>query len=90
MKKILTAAIAHGGAVVSTLMLLLANAGRVEGRERGLAVVVVGFPATPLVTSRARICISAGHTREDLNIALGKLDEIADLLKLKYRLSPYG
>lgn len=31
-----------------------------------LAVVTVAFPATPLLLARARICISASHTREDL------------------------
>lgn len=35
-----------------------------------MAVVVVGFPATPLLLARARICISASHTREDLVRAL--------------------
>lgn len=34
-----------------------------ECLKRGLAVVTVGFPATPLVESRARFCISAGHTK---------------------------
>ncbi len=38
--------------------------------ERGIAAVVVGFPATPLLTSRARVCISASHTRKDLDRAL--------------------
>ena len=38
--------------------------------ERGVALVVVGFPATPLQTARARICISAAHTRKDLDNAL--------------------
>jgi serine palmitoyltransferase len=32
-----------------------------ECYRRGLAVVVVGFPATSLLMSRTRICISAGH-----------------------------
>lgn len=35
-----------------------------------VAVVVVGFPATPLLLARARICISASHSREDLVKAL--------------------
>lgn len=35
-----------------------------------VAVVVVGFPATPLLLARARICISASHSREDLVRAL--------------------
>jgi hypothetical protein len=30
----------------------------------------VAFPATPLLLARARICISASHTREDLLKAL--------------------
>lgn len=34
--------------------------------DRGFAVVVVGFPATPLVESRVRFCISAAHTEEQL------------------------
>ena len=38
--------------------------------ERGVALVVVGFPATPLQTARARICISAAHSRKDLDTAL--------------------
>ena len=37
---------------------------------RGLAVVVVGFPATPLLALRARFCISAAHDPKDLQHAL--------------------
>lgn len=33
-----------------------------ECYARGLAVVVVGFPATPIVLSRTRICVSAGQS----------------------------
>lgn len=32
--------------------------------KRGLGTVVVGFPATPIIESRARFCLSAAHTRE--------------------------
>lgn len=32
-----------------------------ECYDRGLAVVVVCFPATPLITGRTRICVSAGE-----------------------------
>jgi len=35
-----------------------------------VAVVTVAFPATPLLLARARICISASHSREDLIEAL--------------------
>ena len=30
-------------------------------------MVVVGFPATPIIESRARFCLSAAHTREQLD-----------------------
>lgn len=55
-----------------------------ECLARGLAVVVVGFPATPLLLSRARICLSAAHTREDLVWALEVIDEVAELIQIKY------
>jgi serine palmitoyltransferase len=61
-----------------------------ECLKRGLAVVVVGFPAVPILMSRARFCISAGHSREELDRALKELDEIADLLKLRYARSTFG
>ncbi len=61
-----------------------------ECLKRGLAVVVVGFPAVPILMSRARFCISAGHTREELDKALKELDEVADLLKLRYARSTFG
>ena len=51
---------------------------------------MVGFPATPVVMSRARFCVSAGHTKADLDYALEKIDEVCRLLKLRYRLSPFG
>ncbi len=55
--------------------LMLFNPGKIAATsrlcwERGVALVVVGFPATPLLTARARICISASHTRKDLDYAL--------------------
>lgn len=55
----------------------------IECLARGMAVVVVGYPATPIITSRARFCISASHTRKDLDYVLSKMDEIGDLLDLK-------
>jgi len=33
----------------------------------GLATVVVGFPATPIIESRARFCLSAAHTKQMLD-----------------------
>lgn len=61
-----------------------------ECLKRGLAVVVVGFPAVPILMSRARFCISAAHTREELDRALAEIEEIASLLKLKYNKSTFG
>ena len=53
-----------------------------------VAVVVVGFPATPLLLARARICISASHSREDLIKALQVNKKLASLaLSLLYYLS---
>uniref|UniRef100_A0A8C6PYW7 Serine palmitoyltransferase long chain base subunit 2 n=1 Tax=Nothobranchius furzeri TaxID=105023 RepID=A0A8C6PYW7_NOTFU len=40
------------------------------GREmlkRNIGVVVVGFPATPIIESRARFCISAAHSKDMLD-----------------------
>ncbi|XP_032088129.1 serine palmitoyltransferase 2 isoform X1 [Thamnophis elegans] len=57
------------------------------GREmlkRNIGVIVVGFPATPIIESRARICLSASHSREILDTTLKKIDEVGDLLQLKY------
>ena len=61
-----------------------------ECLKRGLAVVVVGFPAVPILMSRARFCISAGHTRADLDGALAELEEIAVLLRLRYSRATFG
>lgn len=61
-----------------------------ECLKRGLAVVVVGFPAVPILMSRARFCISAAHTRVELDRALVEIEEIATLLKLKYNKSTFG
>ncbi|GLC39896.1 hypothetical protein PLESTM_000963700 [Pleodorina starrii] len=53
--------------------------------KRRLAMVIVGFPATPVLLTRTRICISAAHSREDLDWALDQLSEVADLCLLRYR-----
>jgi serine palmitoyltransferase len=56
-----------------------------EMLRRGVATVVVGFPATPLLTARMRVCISASHTRQDLDFALEMFDDLADRCQLRYR-----
>ncbi|KAI8852754.1 pyridoxal phosphate-dependent transferase [Chytridium lagenaria] len=54
-----------------------------EMLKRGIAVVVVGYPATPIITSRVRFCISAAHTMDDLKWALQQISEVGDRLMLK-------
>ncbi|MCE0481746.1 serine palmitoyltransferase component [Datura stramonium] len=55
-----------------------------ECLEQNVAVVVVAFPATPLLLARARICISAAHSREDLIKALEVISRVGDLVGIKY------
>ena len=61
-----------------------------ECLKRGVAVVVVGFPATSVLYSRARFCISAGHTKKDLDHAIQVIDEVTSLLCMKYKNSFIG
>jgi serine palmitoyltransferase len=53
--------------------------------ERGLAVVVVGYPATPVTLGRVRFCLSAAHTKEDLDHVLAIVGEVGDLIGLKIK-----
>lgn len=39
--------------------------------------------ATPLITSRVRFCLSASHTKHDIDLVLRACDEIGDVLGLK-------
>jgi serine palmitoyltransferase len=62
-------------------------------RSTPIVVVVVAYPATPLVTSRVRFCVSASHTKEDIDCVLKACDEIGDVLDLKHgirRLDRWG
>ncbi|CZR64620.1 related to serine palmitoyltransferase [Phialocephala subalpina] len=54
-----------------------------EMLRRNIATVVVAFPATPMESARARLCLSAAHTKDDLDRVLKACDEIGDLLLLK-------
>ena len=57
-------------------------------KERAVpvVVVVVAYPATALVTSRVRFCVSASHIKEDIDCILRACDEIGNLLDLKHGL----
>jgi len=52
--------------------------------ENNVAVVVVGYPATPLNFSRVRFCISAAHTIQDLDFALGKFKVLMETAGVNY------
>jgi serine palmitoyltransferase len=53
-------------------------------------VVVVGFPASPLLLARTRICISAAHTKEDLEYALEQMDQVVDRVRIRYAVRLFG
>ncbi|KAI8143195.1 pyridoxal phosphate-dependent transferase [Fennellomyces sp. T-0311] len=75
----------HGSPVIP---LLLFNPAKMPAfsrglMERGIAICLGGYPATPIISSRARFCVSAAHTREDLDYALEQISEVGDTLMLK-------
>uniref|UniRef100_V5G047 serine C-palmitoyltransferase n=1 Tax=Anoplophora glabripennis TaxID=217634 RepID=V5G047_ANOGL len=53
-----------------------------------IATVGVGYPATPLTQGRIRICLSAAHTKEQLDYALDVIEKVADEIGLKYSRKP--
>ena len=55
-----------------------------EMLARGYAVVVVGFPATPIVESRVRFCMSAALTDEQIENALKAVADVSEILRLRY------
>ncbi|KAJ4304224.1 serine palmitoyltransferase component [Collariella sp. IMI 366227] len=55
-----------------------------EMLKRKISVVVVGYPATPLISSRARFCISAAHNKEDMDRVLAACAEVGHLIDIKY------
>ncbi|KAI9494136.1 pyridoxal phosphate-dependent transferase [Zychaea mexicana] len=82
--------IVYGDEGSPVVPLLLFNPAKIsafsrEMLKRGVAICVVGYPATPIISSRARFCVSAAHTREDLDHALKLISEVGDLLMLKFK-----
>lgn len=53
--------------------------------KKGLGVVVVGFPAVGLFGARVRFCLSASHSRKDLEKALEIINEVGTFCMLKYK-----
>ncbi|KAL0265688.1 UNVERIFIED_CONTAM: hypothetical protein PYX00_011402 [Menopon gallinae] len=52
-------------------------------KERGLAVVIVGHPATSVFTCRARLCMSALFGRSDIDVAIRIIDDVGRILGLR-------
>lgn len=52
--------------------------------SRKIAVVVVGFPAVPLMSARIRFCLSAAHTRDELDYVLAHVDQLGDYYGIKF------
>ena len=83
--------ITYGHPASPIVPLLIFNPGKMnmfhrmmKERSTPIVVVVVAYPATPLVTSRVRFCVSASHTKEDIDCVLKACDEIGDVLDLKH------
>lgn len=55
-----------------------------EMLKRKISTVIVGYPATPLISSRARFCVSAAHNKDDMDRVLAACDEAGDILQLKF------
>ncbi|GJC81001.1 serine palmitoyltransferase 2 [Colletotrichum liriopes] len=55
-----------------------------EMLKRKISVVIVGYPATPLISSRVRFCVSSAHNKEDLDRLLTAVHEVADKLQIRF------
>jgi len=52
--------------------------------KRGIAIVVVGYPATPVLLGRARFCMTSAHTLEQLEKAISEIASIGKSKCLDY------
>lgn len=80
--------IVYGDEGSPVVPVLIFNPGKIaafsrECLARGLAVVVVGFPATPIISSRVRFCVSAAHTRADLDKVLQIVEEVGTIMLMR-------
>lgn len=51
--------------------------------DRKIAIVLVGYPATPLLSSRVRFCMSSALKKSDLDYCLEKIQEVGDEIWLR-------
>lgn len=81
--------IIYGADDSPVIPLLLYNPSKMPGfsrkmLERGVAVVIVGYPATDVISSRIRFCMSSALTKEDIDRILAISADIGDELNLKF------
>ena len=83
--------ITYGHPASPIVPLLLFNPGKMNlfrymmrARAVPIVIVVVAYPATSLLTGRVRFCVSAAHTKEDIDAVLRACDEIGEVLDLKH------
>jgi len=55
-----------------------------ELMKENIAIVVVGYPATPVLLGRARFCMSSAHTIEQLERAIVQITRIGRSMNLDY------
>lgn len=84
----------YGNADSPVIPVLLLNPAKMpafsrEMLRRKISVVVVGYPATPLLLARVRFCVSATHTKDDLNYVLSACEELCHVLQLRLH-TPLG
>lgn len=56
------------------------------GLKYGVACAMAGYPVVSFYENRARLCVSAQHTEEDIDNALEIFDFIGDRMLIKYKL----
>lgn len=81
--------IIYGADDSPVIPLLLYNPGKMPSFSRmmldhGVAVVIVGYPATDIISSRIRFCMSAALTKEDIDKILAICADIGDKLQLRF------
>lgn len=67
----------------------LATFSRLMLERHMIVVVVVGYPATSLLEGRARFCVSAAHTKDDLDRLLYACDDVGSMLGLRLSTGPH-
>uniref|UniRef100_A0A915IYF2 serine C-palmitoyltransferase n=1 Tax=Romanomermis culicivorax TaxID=13658 RepID=A0A915IYF2_ROMCU len=51
--------------------------------DDGVGIVVVAYPATPIMSARIRFCLSALHTKRDLDKAIDSLNAVIDVINIR-------